>query len=230
MRESNFWNDLEKQFRSIEDGGKVSFQWVDFPTPTHPESWDMSFPDFPLHTARLKFETLARRAAARLEPLCCDGLSAWLSHLKWNGRPDLVKFFEGMRRGRIDTVRIVAADCCLKLESKALGRERLARYERERQSKLGSAPAESLPTSDGKAARRQQVEIFVRECNAISATLIYKSHIWRLVGHSKGRQFEYWQACSPKATDGDNGNFSRVLNMGPQKFVALVSRRLIPRR
>jgi hypothetical protein len=93
-----------------------------------------------------------------------------------------------------------------------------------------STLAGSLPTSDGKTARRQQVETFVRECNAISTTPIYRNHIWRSVGHSKGRQFEYWQACSPKATDEDNQNFSRVLNMAPQKFVALVSRRLIPRR
>jgi hypothetical protein len=230
MRAYKFWNHLEEQFRSIDDGGKLSFQWLDLPTPTHLESWDMSFPDFPLHTARLKFETLARRAAARMEPLCCDGLSAWLSHLKRHGRPDLVKAFEGMGRGRIDNVRLVAADCCLKLESIALGRERLARYERERQAKLGSSPTESLSLSDCQAGRRQQVESFVQKCNAIAASPIYKNHIWRSVGHSKARQFEYWQACSPKATNEDQENFSRVLNMRPEKFIALVSPGLIPRR
>lgn len=77
---------------------------------------------------------------------------------------------------------------------------------------------------DCKTRRRAQIEDFLRKCNAHSRRRIYKRHLWRSVGHSRPRQFEYWQECSEKATDEDRRNFERVVATDPQEFVALLGR------
>lgn len=136
MLDSDFWKKLEKKFRSIEDCARLHFNWADMPTGGLPERWDFSLPGTALYTPRLRFETLARRAGTKLDPKCVDSLATWLSHLKRVGRTDLVKRFEGVGigRGQIQCVCVVSADCCLKLESDALEREKFARYEEERKS------------------------------------------------------------------------------------------------
>ena len=133
MLDSDFWKDLEKQFRSIEEP-RLHFFWIDVPTSTQLESWDCSSPGTALHTARMRFEVVARRAGTKTDPRSADSLAAWLSRLKREGRQDLVKYFDPPGRGQIQCVCAVSADYCLKLESIALEREKVARYEEERQS------------------------------------------------------------------------------------------------
>jgi hypothetical protein len=71
-------------------------------------------------------------------------------------------------------------------------------------------------------ARRSSVDRFLSECNKHSKMRIRRRHIWLAVGHSKGRQFEHWQACDEEATESDDTNFPRVLRMKPEQFVALL--------
>ncbi len=67
---------------------------------------------------------------------------------------------------------------------------------------------------------RFKVQQFLIHCNQVSKDRILKNHIWKLVGHTKARQFEFFQAEDKvKATDADRRNFTRVLNMEPAKFV-----------
>jgi hypothetical protein len=78
-------------------------------------------------------------------------------------------------------------------------------------------------SEDCKSLRLAQVATFLQACNKISRQRIYKRHLWRSAGHSKGRQFEYWQECNEKkATDEDRRNFNRILSMDPAKFIALL--------
>ena len=70
-----------------------------------------------------------------------------------------------------------------------------------------------------------EVNAFLQACNRHSRARIYKRHIWLLVGHTKGRQFEYWQAGSPKATSEDKNNFGRILRTSPEDFLAALRRK-----
>lgn len=75
------------------------------------------------------------------------------------------------------------------------------------------------------STRAAEVAMFLQECNKHSPVRLHKRHIWLSAGHSKGRQFEYWQACSLKATQEDERNFSRILRMKPEDFVALLEKK-----
>jgi hypothetical protein len=75
---------------------------------------------------------------------------------------------------------------------------------------------------ESKSEHRAEVDAFLCECNKLSDTRIHRRHIWRSVGHSKGRQFEYWQANDARATNADHSNFGRILREGPEKFLAML--------
>lgn len=87
---------------------------------------------------------------------------------------------------------------------------------------------EGKPSED-PCKRKGEIDAFLQRCKELSVTRVLRRHIWLLVGHSKGRQFEYWQACDKKATREDEINFSRVLRMEPEEFIALLRQKhLIP--
>jgi hypothetical protein len=76
------------------------------------------------------------------------------------------------------------------------------------------------------------VDSFLVDCNRNSSTRVRKTHIWKHVGHSSPRQFEYWQADEDRipgttrgATAQDDLNFRRVLSMAPKDFVAVLQQR-----
>jgi hypothetical protein len=73
--------------------------------------------------------------------------------------------------------------------------------------------------------RRERVNDFLGRCNRLSDTRVIRKHIWQLIGHSKGRQFEYWQKSDPKATAEDERNFERVLKMDPGDFLDQIRKR-----
>jgi hypothetical protein len=231
MRDSDFWKKLERKFRSVEDCARVHFNWTDVPGSANLEMWDCALPGTALLTARLRFEGFARRAGTKIDPQCMDSLAAWLSLLKRKGRRDLVKYGSEPGRGQIQCVCAVSADYCLFLENQAVEAERIARYEKELESQSnirnvpGESPAqkrEESSQSDCRNKRIEQVVAFLAACNRKSAKRIYKRHIWLSVGHTKGRQFEYWQACKSAATAADDRNFSRILGMKPEEFVTLL--------
>lgn len=93
-----------------------------------------------------------------------------------------------------------------------------------------STPSLASSPDEHPCKRGSEVVTFLQKCNQLSAARVRKKHIWLLIGHSKGRQFEYWQACNEeKATAEDKINFSRVLRMKPEDFLAaLRKKRLLP--
>jgi hypothetical protein len=99
----------------------------------------------------------------------------------------------------------------------------------EHPAKFQEAPAaiNSIPRLEEKDRdhRRRLVDDFLRRCNEQSKTRIRRRHIWLLVGHTQARQFEYWQAASPKATTEDETNFARILQMAPERFLSALSRK-----
>lgn len=122
------------------------------------------------------------------------------------------------------------------LAAKKRAREQIAfEQEYERLKSVASVPDSPGPSAEHKLDKhpckhKNEVNAFLQQCNQLSATRIWKKHIWLLVGHSKGRQFEYWQACNDKkATAEDRTNFSRVIKMKPEQFLAaLRQKHLIP--
>ena len=83
-----------------------------------------------------------------------------------------------------------------------------------------SATNPDTSSSPSNCPHRAEVDAFLRAANATSTKPIRRRHIWLLVGHSKARQFEYWQACDTKRTTrSDEKNFSRTLREGPEKFI-----------
>ena len=79
----------------------------------------------------------------------------------------------------------------------------------------GEAQAE-VPLGD---RRRALVDSFLQRCNEHSSATIRRKHLWLIVGHSKGRQFERWQAGSSQATDADERSFKRLQETPAQNFV-----------
>jgi hypothetical protein len=84
-------------------------------------------------------------------------------------------------------------------------------------------PATGALPGEGESLR-QQVDRFIERVRVKTGRRITRANIWRAVGHRSSRQFEYWQARSPKATTQDNTNFRRILGMDPNKFVELLPR------
>lgn len=76
--------------------------------------------------------------------------------------------------------------------------------------------------------RRSQVDDFLKRCNAVSLnSKVLRRHIWLSVGHSKPRQFEYWQSGSAKTTAEDERNFQRIMQTVPEEFVDLLRKKRI---
>jgi hypothetical protein len=73
--------------------------------------------------------------------------------------------------------------------------------------------------------RRDRVDRFLRACNDETPTKITRKHIWAAAKHKSGRQFQYWQGASPKATRADDTTFGRLLRMAPAEFLSLIERK-----
>ncbi len=65
------------------------------------------------------------------------------------------------------------------------------------------------------------VDDFLVQCNLESGLEVelVRKHISLAAGHKYPRQFQYWQACDPRATAADNQNFGRIVRMTPADFV-----------
>lgn len=159
--------------------------------------------------------------------LSCDAVAAfWTS---WEVQHHIAIFCHRVERS--DTARKLsrdpqkdAGDAC------NLMYVQLAVYAHE----ITIANATIIPSVENRSVeqpgnRNGEIDVFLQACNALSMVRIRKRHIWLSVGHSKARQFEYWQAGDEKATRVDNANFRRILGMKPEDFVALLQRKkLIP--
>jgi hypothetical protein len=73
--------------------------------------------------------------------------------------------------------------------------------------------------------RRPIVDAFILKCSGELSLKVNRKHIWRAAGHSTARQFQFWQACDPKATAQDDQNFRRILAMNPTEFEALLKKK-----
>ncbi len=91
--------------------------------------------------------------------------------------------------------------------------------------KLGSAMDTITEEVQVGAERRTRIENFLRQFPDSSIDRIHKLHIWKAVGHTTGRQFQFWQAGSEKATKQDDINFSRILAMNQEEFHALLRKK-----
>jgi hypothetical protein len=125
--DSDFWNDLGKQFRSIKNCKDVCVNWADVPG-AELETWEFAAAGTALLSERLEFEALARRAGAKTNPESDDPFAEWLSRLKREGRADLVKVgatypWGDMTKGQIQEVCRASADYCKILETRALHSE-----------------------------------------------------------------------------------------------------------
>lgn len=82
--------------------------------------------------------------------------------------------------------------------------------------------------------RRARVESFLQKCSVELTIRVRKTHIWRAAGHTTARQFQYWQAGDDRransasthgATEEDDRNFRRILEMRPQDFLTLLEQK-----
>lgn len=92
-----------------------------------------------------------------------------------------------------------------------------------------SETATQRATVDLDSDRRRAVDLFLEACNLEPhlPCKIIRKHIWKAVGHKRGRQFEHWQAKSDRATATDDREFRKLLLMPPREFVALLRRKAI---
>jgi hypothetical protein len=223
MLDSEFWRELAEKFRAIDDPmGILIAEWTAIQKP----HWNLSCGRFA--TLAAQFEPLARRGGVKLN--CAkDSLEGWLDSMRKEGT---YQSEEMTHKKRVIACTIhdlfrQSADFCNRLESRALEEEHLQRRDPEKRGviKKGKREQTDIAAKDCKARRRAQVEAFLKNCNKESSERIYKRHLWRSVGHSKPRQFEYWQECNEKkTTEEDKRNFGRILAMSPEDFIALLKR------
>ena len=83
-------------------------------------------------------------------------------------------------------------------------------------------PVLPVPPSSANSGNGALVDAFLLNCTQQTPLTANRSHIWRAVGHTTARQFQYWQAGSDRATTEDDRNFRRILGMKPAAFVALL--------
>jgi hypothetical protein len=221
------------------------------PSPPFAE-WKFGMSDQRMLSVRYEFETVARRGGPKvypymesltgwLEALRGSGLNAEMSGSGVKSNPDGT-ITDHTYSGRIVRICEASADLCKQYESLALEAERMAQVQEEARIKAEQynadraaldenensieTPPETQPAeneiSDCKTRRRASVDAFLQQCNRQSSTPIRRRHIWLSVGHSKGRQFEYWQGCDPKATMEDHGNFGRILRTKPEEFLTIL--------
>jgi hypothetical protein len=239
MADANFWRDMAGQFLALPDrhgSSTLRADWIcitrddDAPPQCH---WQLSGGRSP--QARLEFTTLAQRCGVEIDGTS-DSFIVWLEALKrelpnlsqasanheFNTDGTIAATYTGLC---IPFVYEASANVCKILESRALDQERKARLgEQQKTEPL------SLPSDSSNCTRSREIDTFIQKCNQHSTTRIFKSHIWKSVGHRTARQFEYWQACDEKkATPEDQRNFSRILRTTPEEFVATLKRQnLIP--
>lgn len=94
-------------------------------------------------------------------------------------------------------------------------------------AELPSPELEKTEESRQPGNRSDIVDTFLRECNREPGLKekIIRKHIHLAALHAHPRQFQYWQARDPRATDEDEKNFGRLLAMEPRQFVALLRQR-----
>jgi hypothetical protein len=81
-------------------------------------------------------------------------------------------------------------------------------------------------TANGRGnGMRAAVDAFILKCKQEVSLKVNRKHIWRAVGHTTARQFQFWQASDAKATAQDNQNFGRILAMNPTDFQALLKKK-----
>ena len=80
-------------------------------------------------------------------------------------------------------------------------------------------------TVNGGNGTRAAVDAFILKCKTELSVRVNRKHIWRAVGHTTARQFQFWQASDPKATAQDTQNFRRILAMNPTDFEALLKKK-----
>ena len=107
-------------------------------------------------------------------------------------------------------------------------RDRIRQYQNAAASRLPEpGPGEDVPEETqipgaadvGPASRPQRVNDFLARVKGETGEKATRTHIWKLAGHKRPRQFEFWQASSTKATKADERNFDRILAMTPAQFV-----------
>jgi hypothetical protein len=86
-----------------------------------------------------------------------------------------------------------------------------------------AAPAAN--TMHGGTDRSAAVDRFLQNCSEETTLKPYRKYIWQAAGHTRPRQFQFWQASNPKATAQDDQNFRRILAMRPTDFEALLKRK-----
>lgn len=75
-----------------------------------------------------------------------------------------------------------------------------------------------------KSDRAMLVDAFIKKYRQATGLKTFKTHIWKAAGHSWARQFQYWQTRDPKATEADDQNFTRILEMRPAEFKDLLEK------
>lgn len=228
MLDSDFWQDLSTQFLSVRQGG-FNLTWL------RESDSNLTF-DFK-HCSEatfLHFKTIAQRAGQKLASDAIVPFRAWICALierAPNERPGQHLGADGIYResGTISNVCNASVNLCRFLESEALQAEH-HRFIANREPPIEEVQDPEPKQTEENCTRSQDVGNFLRKCNRLSTTRIYKHHISRSVGHHTARQFEYWQACNDKkATPEDQRNFSRILRTSPEEFLATLKRqKLIP--
>jgi hypothetical protein len=78
----------------------------------------------------------------------------------------------------------------------------------------------STKIDESPTTRRQLVDDALRRWQVATGKEFKRRDIVRVARHSSPRQFQFWQAGSPKATLTDDDNFRRILGMSAESFLA----------
>ena len=134
--------------------------------------------------------------------------------------------------GRIEPLRKDVTTAALRLRVERLTDPTQADVAVPTETEASTSECRQPMSPTGKAVdRRGLIDTFLARCRQETQLKVNRTHIWRAVGHSSPRQFEYWQAGQDRtpgsnrgATAQDDQNFSRILAMNPADFETLLKK------
>jgi hypothetical protein len=137
----------------------------------------------------------------------------------WGGqiRPEIMRDFE-----RSDEFREFHAELLQVAEAQAKrGANDGTRSSAEKKTSV------EVPENPSEMSRREMADCFLAACNreSHSGLKVNRTHLWRAAGHKSGRQFQYWQRSSDKATEVDDRAFRRLLDLLPAEFISLLKKK-----
>jgi hypothetical protein len=90
-------------------------------------------------------------------------------------------------------------------------------------TRLAECEAEAQPQESEPKNRKKKIEAFLKSLQDHGQPITRKD-IWRAAGYSDATEFERFQRGDERTTNASETNFTRILDMNPETFLAVMKK------